>query len=38
MGDHAPVWLEQCLLPARLVAVDGRVVTTAGWSGPAGRN
>jgi len=32
MGAHAPVWLEQCRLPARLVAVDGTITTTAGWS------
>lgn len=33
MGDHAPAWLEQCRLPARLVAGDGRVLTTPGWPG-----
>lgn len=31
MGAHAPVWLEQCGLPARLVDLHDRVVTTAGW-------
>ncbi len=36
MGAHAPVWLERCRLPARLVAVDGRVVRTTGWPGPGG--
>jgi thiamine biosynthesis lipoprotein len=38
MGEHAPVWLEQCRLPARLVAVDGRITTTAGWPEPAEGN
>ena len=33
MGDHAPVWLEACRLPARLVAEDGTTTTTAGWGG-----
>jgi FAD:protein FMN transferase len=31
MGEGAAGWLRQRLLPARLVAVDGQVVTTAGW-------
>ena len=31
MGEHAPVWLEQCGLPARLVDLHDRVVTTPGW-------
>ena len=32
MGPHAPAWLEQRHLPARLVALDGTVTTTAGWA------
>ena len=32
MGAPAPAWLEQCHLPARLVALDGTVTTTAGWA------
>jgi thiamine biosynthesis lipoprotein len=32
MGAHAPAWLDQCHLPARLVALDGSVTTTAGWA------
>ncbi len=31
LGHEAVSWLEQRMLPARLVAVGGRVVTTAGW-------
>jgi FAD:protein FMN transferase len=38
MGAHAPVWLEQCHLPARLVALDGSVTTTAGWATEAVRS
>ncbi len=33
MGEHAPVWLEQCGLPARLVDLHDRVLTTPGWPG-----
>ncbi|MFC4944937.1 FAD:protein FMN transferase [Pseudonocardia sp. GCM10023141] len=36
MGAHAPQWLQQCRLPARLVGDDGQVVTTAGWPGSGG--
>jgi thiamine biosynthesis lipoprotein len=32
MGAPARVWLDQCRLPARLVALDGTVTTTAGWA------
>lgn len=32
MGAPAPVWLESCHLPARLVALDGTVTTTANWA------
>jgi thiamine biosynthesis lipoprotein len=32
MGTQAPTWLDQCGLPARLVATDGTVTTTAGWA------
>jgi thiamine biosynthesis lipoprotein len=38
MGEHAPVWLEQRGLSSRLVAVDGRISTTAGWPEPAEGN
>jgi thiamine biosynthesis lipoprotein len=31
VGPSAPVWLEERGLAARLVADDGRVVTTGGW-------
>ena len=31
LGPHAPLWLAQRRLPARLVAADGTVHTTAGW-------
>ncbi len=31
LGDAAPAWLEEQGLPARLVAVDGAVRTSAGW-------
>jgi FAD:protein FMN transferase len=31
MGDQAPGWLAEHRLPARLVGLDGRVVTTPGW-------
>jgi len=31
LGDAAPAWLEARALPARLVALDGAVVTVAGW-------
>jgi FAD:protein FMN transferase len=37
MGAAAHRWLEQRRLPARLVAVDGHVVTTAGWAEQDGR-
>jgi thiamine biosynthesis lipoprotein len=30
-GDQAPGWLASLGLPARLVDVDGRVQTVAGW-------
>jgi thiamine biosynthesis lipoprotein len=30
-GERAPEWLERHRLPARLVALDGRVVRVAGW-------
>jgi thiamine biosynthesis lipoprotein len=30
-GPNAPAWLEDSGLPARLVAADGSVVTTAAW-------
>ncbi|QKV74351.1 FAD:protein FMN transferase [Amycolatopsis sp. Hca4] len=33
LGADAPGWLEQRHLPARLVGVDGDVVTTPGWPG-----
>jgi thiamine biosynthesis lipoprotein len=36
LGDHAPAWLERWGLPARLVDLDGRVVTTPGWPDPVG--
>jgi len=32
MGAPARVWLNQCRLPARLVALDGTVTTTARWA------
>jgi thiamine biosynthesis lipoprotein len=31
LGAAAPGWLGERAMPARLVAVDGRVVTVAGW-------
>ena len=31
LGHAAPAWLEARALPARLVALDGTVVTVAGW-------
>jgi thiamine biosynthesis lipoprotein len=31
LGAAAPAWLERRRLPARLVALDGDVVTVAGW-------
>jgi thiamine biosynthesis lipoprotein ApbE len=31
LGTEAPRWLEQRALPARLVGVDGAIVTTGGW-------
>jgi thiamine biosynthesis lipoprotein len=31
LGAEAPGWLREREMPARLVAVDGRVVTVAGW-------
>jgi FAD:protein FMN transferase len=31
LGADAPEWLEGLGLPARLVAIDGRVTVTAGW-------
>jgi thiamine biosynthesis lipoprotein len=34
LGDAAPAWLEAAGLPARLVAIDGRVVRVAGWPEP----
>ena len=34
--DRAPQWLESLALPARLVAVDGHVVHTAGWPAEPG--
>ncbi|WP_410614707.1 FAD:protein FMN transferase [Amycolatopsis sp. lyj-109] len=33
LGAGAPGWLERRRLPARLVGVDGDVVTTPGWPG-----
>jgi len=33
LGAEAPGWLERRHLPARLVGVDGDVVTTPGWPG-----
>ena len=36
LGPLAPAWLRRCRLPARLVAADGRVVTSAGWAEPDG--
>jgi thiamine biosynthesis lipoprotein len=35
-GPAAPAWLHDLGLPARLVAPDGTVVTTAGWPGDDG--
>lgn len=35
MGHYATEWLEHSRLPARLVAVDGTIVTTAGWASEA---
>jgi thiamine biosynthesis lipoprotein len=35
MGEAAPGWLAERGLPSRLVAVDGRISTTAGWPEPA---
>jgi thiamine biosynthesis lipoprotein len=34
LGAKAPAWLAERGLPARLVAVDGRVTRTAGWPEP----
>jgi thiamine biosynthesis lipoprotein ApbE len=34
-GRHAKEWLASLRLPARLVALDGRVHTVAGWPAPA---
>ncbi|MEO3938429.1 FAD:protein FMN transferase [Dermatophilaceae bacterium Soc4.6] len=31
LGEAAPAWLEGHGIPARLVGLDGRVVTTPGW-------
>ena len=31
LGSDAPAWLDHLGLPARLVALDGAVVTLAGW-------
>ncbi len=31
LGDDAPAWLAEHGLPARLVALDGRVRTQGGW-------
>ena len=31
LGDHAPAWLDEHALPARLVALDGTVRTLSGW-------
>jgi thiamine biosynthesis lipoprotein len=31
LGDAAPGWLADRRLPARLVDLDGAVITTAGW-------
>ncbi|MCU7729464.1 FAD:protein FMN transferase [Actinoplanes sp. KI2] len=31
LGADAPAWLSERAVPARLVAVDGRVLTVAGW-------
>jgi thiamine biosynthesis lipoprotein len=31
LGETAPAWLRERALPARLVRVDGSVVTTCGW-------
>ncbi|WP_030443504.1 FAD:protein FMN transferase [Actinoplanes subtropicus] len=31
LGAAAPAWLAERAMPARLVAVDGRVLTVAGW-------
>jgi len=30
-GNVAPDWLEERRLPARLVGLDGGIVTVAGW-------
>jgi thiamine biosynthesis lipoprotein len=37
LGLDAPAWLEANGIPARLDAVDGRVVTTTGWPAELGR-
>ena len=31
LGEEAPKWLSERKLPARLVRIDGEVVTTASW-------
>jgi thiamine biosynthesis lipoprotein len=36
LGAKAPAWLAERGLPARLVAVDDRVITTAGWPAERG--
>ena len=38
MGAAAPVWLESCHLPARHVALDGTLTTTANWATGAVRS
>jgi thiamine biosynthesis lipoprotein len=35
LGTEAPAWLEAAGLPARLVALDGRVLTVGGWPAAA---
>ena len=37
LGAEAPTWLTLQGIPARLDAVDGRVVTTSGWPSELGR-
>jgi thiamine biosynthesis lipoprotein len=37
LGDDAPEWLVSQGIPARLDAVDGRVVLTPGWPSPVAR-
>lgn len=35
LGESAPAWLEAHGIPARLDALDGRVLSTSGWPAPA---